>query len=185
MTMVPKDDQEMILDPVEVLNDLLEQAWHTLCCSYDATGSLPDIKALFHEANLSKPFQAAKIVIVNMLLDVMENIGRFSPWYTRPARSFGLVSIRDPVTKSNRWMLAPEAVQKWGDVLDRLSIAIEQNYSLIRAMVFVEGLMEEASPGDTWVIASCHCNPPRTIQVTQSVLAKAEILCDACMQPFA
>ncbi|MBN1146117.1 MAG: hypothetical protein JXA78_02595 [Anaerolineales bacterium] len=182
--MVPKDDQDMILDPVEMLNDVLEQIWHTLCCTYEATGDLPDIKTLFDGANLSKPFQAAKIVIVNMLMDVMENIGRFSPWYTRPARSFGLASVRDPVANSNRWILAPEAVQKWGDVLDRLSVAIEQNYSLIQAMIYVEGLMEDVSPGDKWVIAYCQCKPPRSIQVTQSVLAKAEILCDACMQPF-
>jgi hypothetical protein len=55
---------------------------------------------------------------------------------------------------------------------------------LIQAMIYVEGLMEEASPGEAWVCARCGCMPPRTIQVTQSVLEKAEILCDACLQPF-
>ena len=183
--MVADKNQNRTLDPVEMLNAVLEQIWHALCCSYDATGDLPDIKVLFEGADLSKSFQAAKVVVANMLLEMTENIGRFSPWYTRPARSFGLVSMRDPVADSNRWMLAPEAVQKWGSALDRLSVAIEENYSLIQAMVFVEGLMEDAAVGDVWVVARCHCQPPRTIQVTRAVLEKAEILCDACMQPFA
>jgi hypothetical protein len=186
MAMVPMNNQDAdaTLDPVEMLNDVLEQVWHTLCCSYDATGDLPDIKTLFDGADLSKPFQAAKVVIANMLLEMMENIGRFSPWYTRPARVFGLTSLRDPLTKRNRWMLAPEAVQKWDSVLERLTVAIEKNYSLIQAMVYVEGLMEDCEPGDTWVIARCQCHPPRSIQVTRAVLEKAEIVCDACMHPF-
>lgn len=177
-------NQDMTLDPVQMLNDVLEQIWHTLCCSYDATGNLPDAKMLFERADLNKPFQAAKTVIANMLLEMMESIGRFSPWYTQPARAFGLTSIRDPVSDNTRWMLAPEAVQKWGEILDHLAAAIEKNYSLIQAIVYVEGLMEEAAPGDTWVIARCSCQPPRTIQVTTLVLEKAEILCDSCMQPF-
>jgi len=178
------NNQDMTLDPVQMLNDVLEQIWHTLCCSYDATGNLPDTKTLFERADLKKPFQTAKMVIANMLLAMMESIGRFSPWYTQPARAFGLISIRDPVNDSTRWMLAPEAVLKWGEILDHLATAIERNYSLIQAMVYVESLMEEATPGDTWVIARCCCQPPRTIQITTSVLEKAEILCDACMKPF-
>jgi hypothetical protein len=182
--MVLENDLSRIHDPVELLNSALEQVWHTLCCTYDASANLPDIKTLFTGADLRKPFQAAKIVVANMLLDVMENVGRFSPWYTRPARAFGLTSIRDPVAGRSRWLLAPEAVQKWQGVLGELSTAIEQNYSLIQAMILVDGLMEEVAPGEAWLIARCACQPPRTIQVTRSVLDKAEIMCDACLQPF-
>ncbi len=180
----PENSSAQSYDSVDLLNNLLEQVWHNLCCTYDATADLPEIKTLFAGAELSKSFQAAKTVIANMLLEVMESVGRFSPWYTRPARAFGLTSIRDLATNQSRWMLAPEAVQKWQDTLKRLSVAIEKNYSLIQAMILVEGLMDDVHPGDLWVIARCSCSPPRTIQVTQSVLEKAEILCDACLQPF-
>jgi len=177
-------ERNKILDPVEMLGDLLEQIWHTICCSFDSAGGLPDIKTLFEQADLSEPPQAAKKVIANMLLEAMENVGRFSPWYTRPTRAFGLISIREPVSNHSQWMLAPEAIQKWQDQLDRLSIAIEKNYSLLRAMILVEGLMGGETSQEPLIIARCGCNPPRTIQLTQSVLDKAEILCDSCMQPF-
>lgn len=176
--------QETILDPVEMLTGALEQAWHHLCCSYDATGDLPEIKALLEGADLSNSKLSAQVVVANMLLDMMENIGRFSPWYTQPARAFGLISMRDPIKGDIRWRLAPEAIQKWEDTLELLSHAIERNFGLIQAMLYVEDLMDQVSPGDTWVTANCGCQPPRKIQLTSSVLVKAEILCDACGQPF-
>jgi hypothetical protein len=180
----PGSDQDQYLDSVEMLHDFLEEIWHTLCCSFDSTSSLPDVKSLFAGADLSDSIQAADNVVANMLLEVMENVGRFSPWYTRSTRAFGIISIREPVSNRNQWMLAPEAVQKWQAHLDRLSNAIDRNYSLLKAMILVEGFMEKETTLETTIIAKCGCNPPRTIQLTQSVLQKAEILCDACMQPF-
>jgi hypothetical protein len=180
----PGGSQYNVLDSVDILNDLLEQIWHTLCCTYDANGNLPDVNTLFEGINLNDSGQAANTIVANMLLDLMENIGRFSPWYTRPTRSFGLVSIREPVSKHNRWMLAPEAVYKWQNYLDRLSKSIERNYSMLKAMMLVEDLMRDNKTHEPLIIARCSCSPPRTIQLTESVLKKAEILCDACMQPF-
>jgi hypothetical protein len=184
VTMSHPNNLNKTLDPVEMLNQILGRIWQDLCCAYDASASLPDVKTLFNGADLSRPTQAAKIVIANMLLEVMENIGRFSPWYTRPARAFGLTSLRDPATQKSRWILAPEAVQKWQFVVEKLSTAIHKNYSLIQAMILVDGLMEDASEEDPYVTAHCTCSPPRSIHITHSVLVKAEILCDACMQPF-
>jgi hypothetical protein len=176
---------EWVALPVETLNDLLEQIWHTLCCYYDASGKLPDIKSLFEGAPLSDPIRAANIVFVNMLLDIVENVGRFSPWYTRPARAFGLVSIHDPVTGQNIWMLAPEAEQRWQPWLKDLSDAINQNYSFLQAMILVDKLMEQyAADQQSLLAAHCSCDPPRTIQVASSVLEKAKIVCHACLQPF-
>jgi hypothetical protein len=180
----PEGERNKILDPVEMLSDLLEQIWHTLCCTFDATGILPDVNSLFEGIDLNDSIQAANRIVANMLLDLTENIGRFSPWYTRPTRAFGLISIREPVSKHSQWMLAPEAVQKWQNHLDRLSNAIEKNYSMLKAMILVEGLMGENDTHERLVTARCACTPPRTIQLTESVLEKAEILCDACMQPF-
>lgn len=182
--MVTSGERAPTLEPVELLNQALELAWHNLCCTYDASGELPEIRSLFMNADLRRPSQAANTVFANMLMEVMENIGRFSAWYTRPARAFGLVSLQDPVSGRAHWMLAPEAVARWKDLLDYLEKAIDVNYSLIQAMMYVEDLLEQASPGDQWVLAHCLCDPPRTIQVTRSALDKAEILCHACLQPF-
>ena len=71
-----------------MLTDVLEQVWHSLCCSYDAMASLPDVQSIFSRSDLSRPSQAAQTAMANMLLEVMENVGRFSSWYTRPARAF-------------------------------------------------------------------------------------------------
>lgn len=178
-----KSDLDAISDPIETFNALLERIWQNLCCTYDAIGDLPDFKSLFGNANGHNPFQAAKQVFTNMLLEIMQNIGRFSPWYTRPARAFGLTSLRDPVDQSKRWMLAPEAVLQWQPLLESLSQAIEKNYSLIQAMLYVENLMVEPSP-EEWYLAQCQCAPPRHIRITRSILEKAEIICEACKQPF-
>ena len=159
-------DQKQELDSIEMLNDFLEQIWHTLCCTYDATGNLPEINTLFEGVDINSPITAAKKIVANMLLDLTENIGRFSPWYTKPARAFGLVSIREPVSRRNRWMLAPEAGQKWQYLLDRLSHSIDKNYSILKAMVLVEGLMSESDTPEPMVTARCACSPPRTIQMT-------------------
>lgn len=173
-----------VADPSEFLDDVLGRIWQTISCTYDSGGCLPDVKALFTDVDLSKPFQAAKTVLAHMLLEAMENVSRFSPWYTRPARAFGLISMIDPYDRQKRWMLASEAIMKWSSALDRLTKAIDQNYSLIRAMLLVEDLLEYAEAGEPWLLASCACNPPRSIQVTASVLHEGKIICDACLQPF-
>lgn len=174
----------MITDPAEFLDDVLGRIWRTICCTYDAGGCMPEVKTLFAGVDLSKPFQAAKAVLGHMLLEAMENVGRFSPWYSRPARAFGLISIRDPYDGSKRWMLAAEAMHRWEAELNHLAKAIDLNYSLIRAMLLVEDLLEQALPGETWLLAYCACDPPRSIQVTGRVLGEAKIVCDACLQTF-
>lgn len=173
-----------VTDPSEFLDDVLGRIWQMISCTYDSGGCLPDVKTLFNNVDLSKPFQAAKIVLAHMILDAMENVSRFSPWYTRPARAYGLISVVDPYDGQKRWMLASEAILKWSNALDHLSKAIDQNYSLIRAMVLVEDLLEHAGAGEPWVLATCACTPPRSIQVTETVLQEGKIICDACLQPF-
>ena len=143
--------------------------WYLLCCTYDASAALPDFKTLFYGASTHGTFQISQAVLVNMLLEVMENIGRFSPWYTRPARAFGLMEMRGtaglqkPETTNRRfaksashtWNLAPEAVMKWQPALAELSQVIEAEYPFIQAMLLVEDLMDRVEPGDEWVSAHC------------------------------
>jgi hypothetical protein len=173
-----------VTDPSEFLDDVLGRIWNMISCTFDSGGCLPDVKTLFADVDLSKPFQAAKIVLAHMLLDAMENVSRFSPWYTRPARAFGLISMLDPYDGKKRWMLASEAILKWSNPLDRLTKAIDRNYSLIRAMLLVEDFLEHAEAGEPWLLASCACTPPRSIQVTPSILQEGKIICDTCLQPF-
>lgn len=187
-----------VQDPVEQLNNILEKTWNQLCCTYDAAAGLPDIRTLFSSANLPGTFEIAQMVLVNMLLEVIENTGRFSPWYSRPARAFGLLELRNlspsswkdaahlPTrgTTAQNWVLAPEAVVKWQPQLTELSRVIEATYPIIQAMLLVENLMDQVEPGDEWITAHCRCFPAREIRVTRSILEKGEILCDSCCQPF-
>jgi hypothetical protein len=145
---------------------------------------MPELPALFAGADLSRPEQAAQSVVVSMLQEVMEAVGRFSPWYRQPARAFGLTSVRDPLTARTRWLLAPEAAQRWRDILEQLVGVIRRYSGLIRAMILVDDLMGDLPGDDPCVTARCTCWPPRSILLRKSVLDKAEILCEVCLQPF-
>lgn len=182
--MVPVEAPERAFDPIEMLNASLERAWVAVCDAYDVSACMPDIRTLFADVDLSQPQQAAEAVLVAMLLEVMESVSRFSPWYKQPARAFGLTSIRDLSTQRSRWILAPEAVQRWRDILCQLNELISRYSGLIRALVLVDDLMGKETDEDPCVVAQCACHPPRTIQLRRSVLYKAEIICELCLQPF-
>jgi hypothetical protein len=182
--MVPEKTLDLTFDPVEIVNSALERAWLALCNAYDITACLPEISVIFEKANLTEPKEAARTALVNMLTELIECVGRFSPWYKMPARAFGLTSVRDSLSHRTQWVLAPEAVQKWHHVLAPLSTAIEKYSGLIQALILVDDLMQEDLPNDPCVIARCHCSSPRSIQIKRSILERAEILCDECKQPF-
>jgi len=180
--MVTKTKLDPTTNPIELLDSTLEQCWGTLRAAYDVSGDLPGTPALFANATLNTPPRAAETVLVNMLSEVIENVGRFSPWYKMPARAFGLVSLRDPVTRQSNWLLAPEALQRWQPLLQQLTQAIRLNNGLIQATLLVENLAEEEA--DPQVIAQCGCYPPKRIQIGLSILDKTAIICDECHQPF-
>jgi len=182
--MVPTETVERAVDPVEALHTSLEGAWERLIREYDAEGCIPDLPDLFLGADLTRSDQSAQMVLVCMLQEIMEAVGRFSPWYRQPARAFGLASVRDPLSGRARWMLAPEAVERWREILEPIERVIQKFGGLIHAMLLVEGLMEDLPSNDPCVTAKCACWPPRQIQLRQSVLVKAEIICDTCLQPF-
>lgn len=183
--MVPNNSDKLYLDPIEELDDTLEHVWRVLCHYYDTGGEVPSVPLLFYGADVAIPEQAAETVIANMLTDLVECIGRFSPWYTKPARAFGLSTIRDTRTKCIRWVLAPEAIQKWEELIVALAAAIQRNCGLIQAMLYVESLMMVTPYQDECMTASCCCLPSHTIMVNRSVLEKVEIYCNVCKQPFA
>jgi len=81
-------------------------------------------------------------------------------------------------------LLAPEAIQKWQEIINPLAVAIRKNSGLIRAVILVDGLMDQTTSEDSCIIARCGCLPPRAIQIKQSILDQANIVCETCMQPF-
>jgi len=182
--MVPNNFEKLYLDPIEELDECLDHTWRVLCDHFDADGELADIQVLFDGTDTTMPNKAAEIIIANMLIEIVGNIGRFSPWYTKPARAFGLSTIRDIKTNCIRWILAPEAIQKWQTLITPLAGSIYQNSGLIQAMLYVENLMGGAPNQDDCRIASCSCLPSHTIRVKKSVLDKMEIYCNVCKQPF-
>jgi hypothetical protein len=181
--MVPTDTINRTIDPVEVLWETIERTWMAVCQAYDVSACLPDMQTLFAQANFSSPNQAAEVVLVVMLQEVVESIGRFSPWYKQPARAFGLTSTRDTKTNRVKWMLAPEAAQRWQAELAPLAQIIRKYSGLIRAMVLVDDLMADIE-SDPCIIARCGCIPPNTIQLRKSVMEKTEILCEKCLQHY-
>jgi len=166
------------------LLDTLRQTWQTIGAQYDVTGALPDMETLFDGVDLDAPYRASEQVVANMLSEVMERVGRFSPWYKKPATAFGLVPTFDDITHCTRWQLSSQATRQWQRLLANLATAIEKNMGLILSANWLDSLEATLSADDPCVAASCLCTPPRVILVHRSVLARAEIRCDACHEVF-
>lgn len=176
--------KKTVIDPIETIQRSLAQAWDALCSTYGVLAAQPDLSVLFQGANLNDPDQAAETVVVNMLLELIEAVDRFSPWYRKPAHAFGLISMRDPVSGRLRWMLAPEGCRRYAHLLNPIMDAIDLGRGVLRALLLIEGRMETLSGEDPPVILECACDPPHAIQVRRSIKDKAEIICDDCRQPF-
>ncbi len=163
------------------LLDALEQAWKAICMAYDVSEELPDTQCLLEGANPKAPRQAAETILANMLLEVIEHVGRFSPVYKKP---IGLIHVRDRAHNRSHWLLSPELRQRWQEVLAPLAIVLEKNTGLIIAADVIGGLFEsEPCEGDR-VIAACACVPPHVILVNRAALVNADIVCDDCEHSF-
>jgi hypothetical protein len=168
----------------DMLQESLEYVWKELCRVYGVCSPLPDMLTIFEGANLKSEYRASEMILANMLLEAIEEIDRFSPWYKMPARAFGLVSVRDGVTGCIRWRLAPEGVQRWQSLLSWLANAVRANHTLIQVILLLDKLMDDVPKGDPCVDARCRCEPPRSIHIKRSVLSKAAIYCDLCQNAF-
>jgi hypothetical protein len=182
--MIPVGRPETVYDPIAEVRGVLEDAWEVIGDTYEVSAKLPNRETVFEGADLHNADQAAEQVVVNMLSEAIEYVGRFSPWYKLPARSFGLTSFRDPKTNRTRWTLAPEAVQKWQGVLEPLTATIEQKGGMIEVMLLVDELNRKSPSDEPVVLAECSCSPPRKIKAKRSVLEEGGIICDVCEVPF-
>jgi hypothetical protein len=183
--MVPAESPPLTreFDPVEHITGTLQAVWDKLCKPFDVSTCLPDFGDLFATVDLDQPAVAAELLVASMLLEIMQNVSRFSVWYRRPARAYGMISIHNPKTNHTDWLLAPEAAQMWAGEIQQLKRLIRRYHGLIQAMVLVDSLVASL-PDDPCVSASCLCIPPRTIHLRQSILEKAEITCEACQAPY-
>ncbi len=165
------------------LYEVIDIAWEEVCTAYDVQAETPSLEDLFQNVDLSTPEETAEIVITNMLLDVISLVDRFSPYYTKPASEFGLISVLDNELGCHQWMMAVDTYVRWLVPIQHLRKAIQKNSGLIQGMMLVEKLMKEEGH-DPCIIAHCGCSPPRFIKIKQSILEEAKILCDACLEPF-
>ena len=166
------------------LPETLEHTWDQLCRAYDATTDMPAMQTLFEGADLAKPHQTAETVVATMLVEIIEAIGRFSPWYKQPAKAFGLILGRDTVTNNLVWSLSPDGITRWEALLSELTLAIKQNTSVIQAADLVEVLVNGNRHDPSYMMAACACVPPRIVLSRRGILFNLEIVCDACRQPF-
>jgi hypothetical protein len=169
------------IDSTIDLLDALDSTWRAICRAYDAIADLPELATLFDGADLALPDRAAETVVANMLLEVMEEIPRFSAWYKRP---LGVVRDLNRETNQVRWYLSPETQRQWQTLVNRLAVAIEHNIGVILAGSVLDDADLFAACADSRALAFCRCAPPRVILVDRAVLGCSEIVCDACQQPF-
>lgn len=182
--MIMMDHHKEAIDPIEVMHELLAKTWSEMSHLYEINASLPDLQLIFEQVELGDACIAAEKVLVNLLLEVMESVGRFSPFYRQPPRAFGVTSYRNPKTQRVEWILAPEGHRRWERTLNQLEWLFTQYGGIYRAMILVDGLMVRSTPSDPQVLAYCHCVPPHTIQLKRSLVERKEVICDTCKQPY-
>lgn len=178
------DRHQELLDPIEQLQNILMIGWDEMCTLYDARACLPDLRTIFDQVDLKDPCIAAEQIVVNLLLEVMEEVSRFSPWYKKLPRAYGLTSIRDSQKDRMRWVLAPEGYQQWELFINKLEWLILNYRGIYQALLLVEGLMSRSTPTDPQIVASCQCDPPKLIHLRRSVLETGEVVCDHCRSPY-
>lgn len=179
--MTPKGNN--FQDSVEYFDTVIDQAWQRISETYDVSAPCPSIESLFRKVDITSTGEAAEDVVTNMLLEMIEHVDRYSPWYTKPACEFGLTSVWNCQQKCHQWILTMEAYIRWINVIQNLKTAIEKNTGVLQGILLVDELMNDQQDHKC-VIAHCGCEPPRFIKIKSTMLEKANIICDACLQPF-
>ena len=163
------------------LIEALQQAWRSICVTYDVNAELPETPCLFEGVDLHLPKQAAESIVANMLLNAMEEVGRFSPAYKQP---IGLIHVRDRAANRSSWLLSPDMREHWQHVLHPLALALERNRGLLLAADVLGEFTKSGPCDEARVLACCLCVPPRVILINRAVLGNANIVCETCQQPF-
>lgn len=172
-------------DPLEDLFNVLSEAWSAITAAYDVHAEFPELKTVFKNAHHPDPCISAEMIVRNLISEVTQLVHRFSRWYTQPARAFGLVSYRDPITHRNKWRLAPEAIQKWEGVIDRIAAELYQKNGLVDAILFIDQLdILDEDFSEESVVAVCECKPPKELLIKRIFLDQGAIICRECEVRF-
>lgn len=182
--MAPGSELDVTPDPLAVLDCELELLWADIRDTYDVAGPLPELPALFAGADLRDAGAAAEVVLVNMLVEVMERVSRFSPWYTRPASDYGLERVSDPATGQVTWRLQSGVKRHCQSLLRRLSHAIADSQSLLQVFILVDDFLDGTRDDEEAILCCCHCSPPRYIWLPRCIVQQGEAVCDTCCTPF-
>ena len=182
--MAPGSDLDVTPDPLAVLDCELELLWADIRDTYDVAGPLPELPALFAGTNLRDADATAEAVLVNMLVEVMERVSRFSSWYTRPASAYGLERVSDRETGTVSWQLQSDAKHHCQPLLRRLSQAIANSRSLLQVFILVDDFLEGTQDDEEAVLCRCRCSPPRYIWLPRCIVQQGEAVCDTCCAPF-
>ena len=171
-------------DPMDDLFTVLGEAWDKIAGEYDVHAEFPELRTVFKGTYHPDPCISAEMIVRNLISEVTQLVHRFSPWYTQPARAFGLVSYRDPITHQNKWRLAPEAIHKWEVLIDNIAAELYQKNGLVEAILFIDQLdILEEEPSES-VVAVCECVPPKELLIKKNFLDQGEIICRECQERF-
>ena len=111
-----------------------EYAWAYICAPFDVDPEPPSLECLLCGVDLADPERAAREMLVNALTEVIQRVGRFSPWYTKPASDFGLVILPHRPSDRVEWGLTIEAEERYGGLIDDLAGAIRSEGSFAEAV---------------------------------------------------
>lgn len=167
-------------DVYEDIFDALDWAWKEVGYRYDVIAERPSFQDLFEGADIRQPEAAAEVVIANMLMEVIERVDRFSPWYTEPARYYGLVSRREPASNTTQWRLSQDGFGRWCRLIDRLATDIRKDQGLLLATLFLEECDSREGDGAEVVEVCCVCDPPRHLLMPTHLVASGQIICTDC-----
>jgi hypothetical protein len=179
--------QKIFLDnrsTYERLEECLAEIWGKVSGKFEISGDLPEEGILYENVNLEDTNLASMQILSNMLTEAIEQVSRFSYWYTKPARAFGMISTFYQNENRYKWILAPEAIVEWQPQLSYLQKMVDKNLGIIRAMMLIATISKSESQPNKKVVAACQCNPPRTVKMCSSVFQNCEIICKDCGTEF-
>lgn len=117
------------------LKAVVDHMWSAMCSPYDVDAEpFPPLECLCSGVDVSNPEEAARGILVNAIGALMERVGRFSPWYTKPASEFGLAMVSHHSRLGARWGLTDGAEEQYRVLLDDLAAAIRTQGAVVEAI---------------------------------------------------
>lgn len=171
-------------DPIDAFYEVLSSVWGKVTWEFDVQAGLPSLTTLFAGLGSFDPCVVAETILRNMITEVTQQVHRFSPWYKLPARAFGLIAFRDVGTHQHSWYLAPEAIMKWQDEIQKIAGEIDTKRGLIQAILVVDDMDLLEQDRQPKIVAVCKCIPPVELLVAREFLDNQEIVCNDCQETF-